>query len=148
MNITIPKQPFEVEIRLPVRTYDIDFAGVVNNIVYVRWLEDLRLEMLARHFPLDNQLKKGIAPIIIQTKIDYKQPIKLSDTPTGKMWMKAIESLRWTVNAVISANGKAAALGEQVGIFVDLQSNKPIRMPEELKQKYQEFVAQASQNPD
>jgi acyl-CoA thioester hydrolase len=23
-------------------TYEIDFAGVVSNIVYVRWLEDLR----------------------------------------------------------------------------------------------------------
>jgi acyl-CoA thioester hydrolase len=139
---TVPqKQPFEVEIHLPVRTYDIDFAGVVNNIVYVRWLEDLRLEMLARYFPLDEQLNNGIAPVIVQTKIDYKQPIKISDAPNGKMWIEAMESLRWTVNAEIVVNGKVAAFGEQVGIFVDLQSNKPIRMPEELKQKYHEFVA-------
>jgi acyl-CoA thioester hydrolase len=53
MNPANQKQPFEVEINLPVRTYDIDFAGVVSNTVYVRWLEDLRLEMLAHHFPLD-----------------------------------------------------------------------------------------------
>lgn len=141
MDATTYKQPFEVEIRLPVRTYDIDFAGVVNNIVYIRWLEDLRLEMLARHFPLDEQLKNGIAPVIVQTKIDYKQSIKISDAPSGRMWMKAMESLRWTVNAEIVVNGKVAALGEQVGIFVDLQNNKPIRMPERLKQKYQESVA-------
>lgn len=135
------QQPFEVEICLPVRTYDIDFAGIVNNIVYVRWLEDLRLEMLARHFPLDEQLKNGIAPVVLQTKIDYKQAIKISDAPSGRMWMKAMESLRWTVNAAISVDGKVAAMGEQVGIFVDLQTKKPIRMPERLKQKYQELVA-------
>jgi acyl-CoA thioester hydrolase len=135
------KQPFEVEIYLPVRTYDIDFAGVVNNIVYVRWLEDLRLEMLACHFPLDEQLKDGIAPMIVQTKVDYKQSIKIFDIPTGKMWMKAIGSLRWTVNASITVNNKVAALGEQVGIFVDLKNNKPIRMPERLKQKYHNFLA-------
>jgi acyl-CoA thioester hydrolase len=135
------KQPFEVEIDLPVRTYDIDFAGVVNNIVYVRWLEDLRLEMLARHFPLDEQLKNGIVPVIVQTKIDYKQSIKISDTPSGKMWIKTMESLRWTVSATIAVNGKVAAIGEQVGIFVNLQNSKPIRMPESLKQKYQECVA-------
>jgi acyl-CoA thioester hydrolase len=140
MDTATQKQSFEVEIRLPVRTYDIDFAGIVNNIVYVRWLEDLRLEMLARHFPLDEQLKNGIAPVIVQTKIDYKQSIKISDAPIGRMWMKTMEPLRWTVNASIVANGKVAALGEQVGIFVDLQNNKPIRMPERLKQKYQEFV--------
>lgn len=141
------KQPFEVEIHLPVKTYDIDFAGIVNNIVYVRWLEDLRLEMLAHHFPLEEQLKNGIAPVIVQTKIDYKQSIKLSDAPSGRMWMKAMESLRWTVNAVIMINGKAAALGEQVGIFVNLENNKPIRMPQSLKQKYQELVVSAAQQP-
>ncbi len=32
----------EVNLSFPVRTYDIDFAGVVSNIVYIRWLEDLR----------------------------------------------------------------------------------------------------------
>ena len=141
MDAITQKQPFEVEIYLPVRTYDIDFAGVVSNIVYVRWLEDLRLEMLALHFPLDEQLKNGIVPVIVQTKIDYKRPIKISDIPSGKMWIKAMESLRWTVSAAISIDGRVAALGEQVGIFVDSQNNKPIRMPEKLKQKYREFVA-------
>jgi acyl-CoA thioester hydrolase len=140
MDIVPRKQPFEVEIPLPVRTYDIDFAGIVNNIVYIRWLEDLRMEILAHHFPLDEQLKNGIAPVVVQTRMDYKQSIKISDTPSGRMWVKTMESLRWTVNATISIDGKVAALGEQVGIFVDLQTNKPIRIPERLKQKYQEFV--------
>ncbi len=142
MDAATHKQPFEVEIYLPVRTYDIDFAGIVNNIVYVRWLEDLRLEMLAHHFPLEEQLKQGIAPVLMQTKIDYKQSIKIADAPSGRMWIKTMESLRWTVNAAISIDGKIAALGEQVGIFVDLETNKPIRMPEKLKQKYREFGAQ------
>jgi acyl-CoA thioester hydrolase len=140
MNIVSKNQPFEIEVRLPVKTYDIDFTGVVSNIVYVRWLEDLRLEMLSHHFPLTEQLKNGIAPVVIQTKIEYKQAIKLADVPIGKMWIKTMESLRWTVNAAIVVNGKVAALGEQVGIFVDLQSKKPIRMPERLTQKYREYV--------
>ncbi len=141
MSTSNQKQPFEIQVQLPVRTYDIDFAGVVNNIVYVRWLEDLRLEMLTRHFPLDEQLKNGIAPVIVKTTVDYKRPIKLSDSPSGKMWIKTIEAVRWTINAVIAVDGNVVALGEQVGIFVDLQNNRPIRMPEVLKQKYQGFVA-------
>ncbi len=140
MNAVTQKQPFEIELHLPVKTYDIDFAGVVSNIVYIRWLEDLRLEMLARHFPLDELLKNGIAPVIVQTKIDYKQSIRLSDQSNGKMWIKTMGSLRWVVNAEIFVNGKVAALGEQVGVFVDLQNHKPIRMPEGLRQKHREFI--------
>ncbi len=140
IDSTIQKQPFEINLELPVRTYDIDFAGIVNNIVYVRWLEDLRLEMLAQHFPLERQIENGFAPVILQTTIDYKQSIKLADRPVGKVWMKNLESLRWTISAAIAVNGKIAAIAEQVGIFVDLQSNKPIRMPQELKQRYDELV--------
>ncbi|MBI4783412.1 MAG: acyl-CoA thioesterase [Oscillatoriophycideae cyanobacterium NC_groundwater_1537_Pr4_S-0.65um_50_18] len=139
MHASPQKRPFEIEMPLPIKTYDIDFAGIVSNIVYVRWLEDLRLEMLAHYFPLNEQLKNGIVPVIVQTKIDYKQPLKISDAPNGKMWIKTLGGLRWTVNAEISVNGKVSALGEQVGIFFDTQNNKPIRIPKVLLQKYDEL---------
>jgi len=114
-------------------------------LFYVRWLEDLRLEMLTRHFPLEEQLKEGMAPVILQTTIDYKQSVRIADDPSGRMWMKGVGPLRWTVSAVIAVDGKVAALAEQIGIFIDLQSNKPIRMPETLKHTYQAFAAQTSQ---
>jgi hypothetical protein len=31
---------------LAIRTYDIDFAGIVGNIVLIRWLKDPRLERI------------------------------------------------------------------------------------------------------
>lgn len=78
-------RPLEIQVPLSVKTYDIDFAGVVSNIVYVRWLEDLRMEMLSRYLPLNELLSDNIAPLIVQTKIDYKKSIQLFDQPIGKM---------------------------------------------------------------
>lgn len=72
--------------------------------------------------------------------MDYRQPIGICDRPIGKMWIKKMESVRVGVSAEISVKGKVAALGEQVCVFVNLQTNKPIRVPETLKQKYGEFV--------
>jgi acyl-CoA thioester hydrolase len=129
-------KPFEVDLQLPVRTYDIDFAGIVSNIVYVRWLEDLRCEMLARHFPLEAQFQAGISPIVLQTKIDYKQSIVFNDEPTGKMWIEALEGLRWRVNAEIFVKDKLSAIGEQMGIFVNIDTKKPVKMPESIANKY------------
>jgi acyl-CoA thioester hydrolase len=137
MHLTL--KPLEIALPLPVRTYDIDFAGVVSNIVYVRWLEDLRLEMLARYFP--EALQKGIVPVIVQTKVDYQQPIRLGDRPIGKMWVKTLETVRWTVQAEIIVNHKVAAVGEQVGIFINAQTQRPMRMPESLKQQYHSTLA-------
>ena len=45
-----------------VKPYDMDVVGVVSNIVYVRWMEDLRLAMLDAYLPLDEQMADGIVP--------------------------------------------------------------------------------------
>jgi acyl-CoA thioester hydrolase len=52
-------RPLLIEIDFPVRTYDIDLANHVSNIVYSRWLEDLRLEMMNKYFPLYELLSRG-----------------------------------------------------------------------------------------
>jgi acyl-CoA thioester hydrolase len=110
-----PNKPLEIALPLPVRTYDIDFAGIVSNIVYVRWFEDMRLAMLDNSFPLAEQLQQGFAPVVLQTKIDYKQSIVLGDRPIGD---------------------KISAIGQQMGIFLNLETKKPIKIPERMKQSY------------
>ncbi len=138
--MTQPK-PLEIELMLPVKTYDIDFAGIVSNIVYVRWFEDMRLAMLDNSFPLAEQLQQGFAPIVLQTKIDYKQSIVLGDRPIGKMWVESLESLRWVVSGEIVTGDKISAIGQQMGIFVNLETKKPIKIPERMQQSYATAIA-------
>ncbi len=141
MSAALPKKPLEIELQLPVRTYDIDFAGIVSNIVYVRWLEDLRIEIMSHSWPMAEQLQAGIAPIVLQTTINYKQSIQMSDRPIGKMWVESLASLRWIVSAEISIAGKTSAVAQQMGIFINLQNKKPIRIPEKLQQLYEESLS-------
>lgn len=132
-------RPLEVEIAIPVRTYDIDFAGIVSNIVYIRWLEDLRLKFLDEHWQLDKQIKQGYAPIIAGTEIEYKRPIKLIDKVIGRLWVNSLGKLKWTVQAEILSNNEVAAIATQKGAFISLQNNRPIPIPEELHKKYSDF---------
>jgi acyl-CoA thioester hydrolase len=128
-----------VEIDFPIRTYDIDFAGIVSNIVYIRWLEDLRLTMLAQHYrPLPEILLTGIAPILINTDISYKQQITIHDRAIGKMWIEEVGNLRCTLAAEISSTGRLAAQAKQTVVFIDLATRRPVRMPTEF---VTEFVA-------
>lgn len=131
-------RPLEVEIKIPVRTYDIDFAGIVSNIVYIRWLEDLRLKFLEEHWQLDQQVEQGYVPILAGTEIEYKRPIKLIDQVIGRLWLSNLGRLKWTVEAEILANDKLAAVAIQKGAFVNLQNGRPIPIPEKLQQKYLE----------
>jgi acyl-CoA thioester hydrolase len=124
----------KIELALPIRTYDIDFAGIVSNIVYVRWLEDLRLTMLAQHFqPLPEILLTGIAPVLIKTDISYKQQLTIHDRAIGKMWIEEMGSLRCTLAAeIISGDHESSGLvaqAKQIVIFIDLSTRRPVRIP-------------------
>jgi acyl-CoA thioester hydrolase len=47
-----------------------------------------------------------------------------------------LESLRWVVSAEIMTGDKISAIGQQMGIFLNLETKKPIKIPERMKQSY------------
>lgn len=128
-----------VELTFQPKTYDIDFAGHVSNIVYIRWLEDLRLSLLETYLPLNTLTEKGIAPVLVRTTIDYKRPVKLFNKPIGKMWAGEIGNVRGILVAEFSVNGVVVATAEQIGIFVRLDSGRPVAFPDELRRHFEEF---------
>lgn len=127
-------QSFRVTLNFTVRTYDIDFVGIVSNIVYVRWLEDLRLQALAEHFPLDRAMEElGIAPVLLRTEIDYKQPIRLFDPVVGVMWAAEIGRVRQVLQGEFSVNGELRAAGRQTTCFIDLKTGRPVPTPSAIR---------------
>lgn len=133
-------RPMLVELPLRVKTYDIDFAGHVSNIVYIRWLEDLWLKLLDEYFPLEPQLEQGFGPVLVKTEIEYKRALRLGDKPVGRMWMAEVTRARWTVQAEITVDGNAAARATQVGCFVNMSTGRPISLPEPLRTEWESAV--------
>ncbi|WP_375471854.1 acyl-CoA thioesterase [uncultured Nostoc sp.] len=132
-------RPLEVVLAIPVKTYDIDFMGIVSNIVYIRWLEDLRLKFLDEHWQLNQQIELGYTPILAGTEIEYKRPIKIIDRVIGRLWLSSLGRLKLTVQAEILSNNELAAVASQKGGFVSLQNNRLIPIPEELQKKYLQY---------
>ena len=142
----MPKSPtpdrLEVQVPLRVKPYDIDVVGVVSNIVYVRWMEDLRLAMLDAYLPLDEQMADGIVPSILKVEIEYKRAIQLHDEVIATMWLSGLEKLRFEVTAEFRANGHVAAIGRQEGCFISLSTKRPVRPPAKLVTMYREMKGQ------
>jgi acyl-CoA thioester hydrolase len=125
-----------IERRFEIRTYDIDFAGIVSNIVYVRWLEDLRLDLMAAAYPLRRALAEDVAPILLETRIAYGKPLAIDDEPVGRMWVKALERVRWTVAAEFTTAAASHATAEQTGLFIRLSTRRPIAIPAPLRRHF------------
>ncbi|MEL6929834.1 MAG: thioesterase family protein [Cyanobacteria bacterium J06600_6] len=130
------KKPLEVNIDLKIQTYDIDFAGIVSNIVYIRWLEDLRLKMLDTYLPLNELMARECCPTVRSTAIEYKKALRLFDRPVGRMWMSKLGKVRCTLQAEIYLGDEIVTSATQTGFFLNLRKMRPVAIPEELKQMY------------
>ncbi|MDJ0572647.1 MAG: thioesterase family protein [Pleurocapsa sp. MO_192.B19] len=133
------QKPLEVSVKFPVKTYDIDFAGIVSNIVYIRWLEDLRLKMLESYFPLEQLMAQGYCPIITSTEIKYKKALKIFDKPRGKMWISKLGRSRCTLQAEIYLHDEIVTTATQMGFFINLETMRPMAIPEEVKNIYAQY---------
>ena len=122
-------------LTFPIRTYDIDFAGIVSNLVYVRWLEDLRLELLTRAYPLDRLVADGLGPVLLETHITYRDALTIHDKPEGRMSIERMGRVRWTVAAefVTPDSGRVHATARQTGLFIRLDTRRPVPIPSALR---------------
>lgn len=114
------------------RTYDVDFAGIVSNIVYIRWLEDLRLALLDATVPLGRLLDAGVCPVVARTDIRYRQPLRLGDVVAGVLDARPEEQGR--VVSVLHIRferpeGEVVAEARQEIVSINLRTGRATRMP-------------------
>ncbi len=124
------------EQRLRVQTYDIDFAGVVSNIVFIRWLEDLRLGLMDEAYPLVQALAEDVAPILVSTRIAYRRPVTIAHTLVGRMRVASLGRVRWRLAAEFTVGGAIHAEAEQEGLFMRLSTRRPIAIPEPIRRRH------------
>ena len=121
-----------VERSIRVMTYEVDFAGVVSNQVYFRWLEDLRMDLLQSHLDMRELLKLNALPVLTHTEIDYKRPLRLLDEVKGRMWVEELDGPKWSLRGQFVKDGVVCADARQWGLFVDPTKFTVVDAPPQL----------------
>ncbi len=126
---------FETTMLFEPRTYDIDFAGVVSNQVYIRWLEDLRFEVIRRHFGWEN-FPRGVIPLLLRTEVDYLKALKLLERVEGRMWVSSFDNVRWTMEGEFLKlpSREPVVRARHIGVFYNIELSRPTKIPRDLRQ--------------
>ena len=75
---------YDYKIELKVRDYECDVQGIVNNAVYMNYLEHARHEFfLAQGIDFVELAKLNINLVVVRAELDYKFPLKSGD----KFWI-------------------------------------------------------------
>ncbi len=124
--------PYRVEMEFHIGAYDIDIAGHVNNIVYIKWLEDLRTKLYRQFFDLDELIKNNFYPVVLSTEIRYKKEITFGAKVTGSIFLERFDRTVWVLKAKIIADGKLCSGAEQKCMVIDLKTKEVQKPPPDI----------------
>lgn len=124
------KAPFHYPIVVGVQ--DIDELNHVNNVVYLRWVQ----EAAAAHWNAiaEDELKNKYAWVVLRHEIDYKKPAILGDTVVAETWVSSCEGVR-SVRHVKMTNlktGDLLAEAKTMWCLLDSATKRPKRIEEDI----------------
>ena len=129
-----PVPPFEMTVR--VETADIDGLDHVNNIVYVRWVQDVAKAHWFAAAPPDEQA--GLVWMVVRHEIDYNSPAVMGDEIMLRTWIGAAAGLRFDRHTEIlrASDRKVLAKARTVWVPIDASSGRPRRVSERVRRMF------------
>lgn len=77
---------YQFEMPILVRDYEVDSQGIVNNAIYLHYLEHTRHEFCrAAGASFRDMQERGIDPVVRSMEIEYLHPLGLGETMTSKL---------------------------------------------------------------
>ena len=128
---------------ITVDSADVDRLGHANNVVYLRWLEEVswaHIEALGMTWSLQEELGRAMA--ITRTEIDYLAPANAGERLVLGTWLVGFDgrfrsARRFQLIRMSDRRTLVRALSRHA--CVDLASQRPARVP----QAFVEIMAQA-----
>ena len=126
----------------PVYTYQIDFVGHVNNIVYIQWLENARIKLIEAMGLTITQMAEvdEILPIITETDIKYKKPFFLHNKVSIEVWVSEMFNVSANFKfRFLNENGEVCSIAQQKVLFIDKATLRPSRKIAKYKENFERF---------
>jgi len=124
------------EIQLDVRPEDIDELGHVNNVIYLRWVQDAAV---AHWFAAATAEEQAEALwVVVRHEIDYKHPAHHGDRIVARTWVGTSTRRMFDRHTEIRrADGDVLlARAKTVWVPIDPSTGRPILVSESLRRRF------------
>ena len=121
---------------MTVAPSDIDQLGHVNNVTYVRWIQDVAVAHWRATASAEDQAT--YMWIVVRHEIDYKLPAYLEDKIVARTWVGAATRARFDRHTEIvrESDGAVLARARTVWAPVDRVSGKLVAVRPEVRARF------------
>ncbi len=122
---------------VPVLPADIDGQSHVNNIVYLRWIQDVATAHWKSLASAEAQAVIGW--VVLRHEIDYRSPASLGDEILLRTWVGQASRLKFERFTEIRRkidNKQLLAQARTLWVPVDVRTGKPMRISADLRAQF------------
>lgn len=126
-------------LRLRVEPADLDELRHVNNLVYVRWVQEAAAaHSAAVGLGLEAYLQSGVAFVVRRHEIDYLRPALGGDEVEVETRVAAATLTTAERHTLIRRGGDGQVLVRALThwAFITTATGRPTRIPEEVRQRF------------
>ena len=109
---------------------DIDAQGHVNNVVYVRWIQDVAV---AHWFSAaTEEIRAKYTWMLTRHEIDYKKQTFAGEEVTAITWVGKATRITWERFTEIRRGDDLLVKAQSIWCLIDRQTSKPSRITSEM----------------
>ncbi len=126
-----------VRLVVPVQWGEMDALGHVNNIVFLRWFESVRMKYFLSCHVLDRVKTENVGPILASTSVTFRAPVTYPDTVTAEATVPRVGNSSFTMNYTLKSAGlddAVVAECEATIVMVDYGSGRSVRVPDDVRE--------------
>jgi acyl-CoA thioester hydrolase len=128
--------PPAFEIELPVEPADLDQLGHVNNVTYLRWVQEAAAAHWKAMAPAADQA--NVLWIVLRHEIDYLQPDFPDDWIVARTWVGSASRVRFERFTELLQAGDRTLLAKARTLWcpIDAQRHRPVAVSAEVRARF------------
>ncbi len=128
--------PERYELRFAVAPADIDELGHVNNVVYLRWVQDAATAHWRALAPARDQ--DAVAWVVVRHEIDYKLAAGPEDEIVAQTWVGPATRLTFERHTELfrASDRRLLARARTLWCPIDLATGRPTEVSPEVRARF------------
>jgi acyl-CoA thioester hydrolase len=127
--------------RCPLRWADMDAFGHVNNAIFLRYLEEARIDFMFRLAPVEGDVSLPGGTVVARHEIDYLRPLVHRHEPViVETWVSGITAASLTVKYEVKDEETVYARASTVVVPYNVAEQRPRRITAAEKAFLEEYL--------
>lgn len=121
-------------ISFKVKDQEIDEMGHVNNVIYLKWVQDVAIShWTSKAHPEDLENYRWV---VRRHELDYLKPALPGDEITATTWIESLDGVKSIRMVEIKKQDSLLLKAKTLWVMLDAQTEKPARISQRMKDMF------------